>query len=347
MKLSRILLSALLMTLMSENLTSCRDELCYNHYPSLDVTLSWEHEWERDYGADLSTAWDASYYGYDYDALRPGKPEWVNFVRFSGDGRRHETYLTDDKGQIVIDHEEGQSLLLYNGDTEYIVLEDMASLSEARATPTTRTRSSISYVMNQHPGLSTTNPPDILYSAYVENLPLVESHEARPLPIKMQPLVFTYVIRYNFEYGQQHIRQARGALGGMAESVYLRDSRTSDEATIILYDCEVTENGCEARVRSFGVPGFPDEYYGRGATKASDRPYTLNLEVLLTNGKVVEFNFDVADQIIRQPKGGVIEVKGLRVEDEDNEPQESTGGFNVDLSGWSDIDVDLPVGPAT
>ncbi|MDE7180996.1 MAG: DUF5119 domain-containing protein [Muribaculaceae bacterium] len=343
MKLSRILLYAFLMTLVSDTLTSCRDELCYNHYPSLDVNLVWEQEWERNYGMDLQSEWDASHYGFEYASLRPTHPEWVNFVRFSADGSRHETYMQHDKENIIIDTGEGQSLLLYNGDTEYIVLEDMASVANARATSTARARSSISYVMAQHPGLSTTNPPDVIYSAYVDEVPYVESHTVRPMTIKMQPLVFTYVIRYEFEHGKEHIKLARGALGGMAESVFLRDSRTSDQATIILFDCATTDYGCEAHVRSFGIPGFPDDYFGRGDERAASRPYTLNLEVLLTNGKVVEFNFDVADQIARQPKGGVIVVDGLRIEDEQNEPQESTGGFDVDLSGWNNVDIDLPI----
>lgn len=344
MKLSRILLSAFLMTAMSECLTSCRDELCYNHFPSLDISLSWEHEWERDYGMSHAANWDPSFYGFEYESLRPGKPEWVNFIRFSADGSHSETYLSEDKGKLTIDQEEGQSLLLYNGDTEYIVIEDIASLSDARATPTTRTRGgSISYVMAQHPGLSTTNPPDILYSAFKENIPKMATHQVIDFPIKLQPLVFTYLIRYEFEYGLRHVRQARGALGGMALSVYLRDGHTSDDATIVLYDCQLTPYGCEAYVRSFGVPGFPDEYYGRGPDEASDRPYTLNLEILLTNGRTLEFNFDVADQLARQPKGGVITVGGIRVEDEQNVSSES-GAFDVDLSGWGNIDVDLPVG---
>ncbi|MDE6300138.1 MAG: DUF5119 domain-containing protein [Muribaculaceae bacterium] len=346
MKLSRILLSAFLVTVLSGVLTSCRDELCYNHYPSLGVALNWEYEWERDYGMHHSDNWDSSVHGFEYGALRPGRPEWVNLIQYSADGERTETYLAEDETSLRVSQEEGQSMLLYNGDTEYLIFQDIASLTEARATPTKRSRSSIAGVIMQHPGLSTTNPPDLLYSAYIDNIPYVEGHNELHFPIKMQPLVFTYVIRYEFESGLKHVRQARGALGGMAESVYLRDSHTSDEATIILFDCEVTDYGCAAYVRSFGVPGFPDEYYGRGTTKASDRPYTLNLEVLLTNGSTMEFNFDVADQLLKQPKGGVITVKGLTIKEEENKPSESTGGFDVDLSGWNNIEQDLPVGPS-
>ncbi|MDE6300032.1 MAG: DUF5119 domain-containing protein, partial [Muribaculaceae bacterium] len=156
-------------------------------------------------------------------------------------------------------------------------------------------------------------------------------------------LVYTYVVRYEFEYGLEHVALARGAIGGMAESVYLLDGRTSDESTIIIYDCDLKDYGCEARVRSFGVPSFPDEYYGRAGVSDPSRRYTLNLEVRLNNGKYVEYNLDITDQIAHQPRGGVIKVSGLRVEDKDSS---TPAGFNVVVDDWGDrVDIDLPVSP--
>lgn len=344
MKLSGILLIAIMMAVAAAT-TSCRDELCDNHFPSLAVSLSWEHEWERDYGMNHSASWDTSLYGFEYGALRPQKPEWVNCIHYSTDGSSYESFLKEDAGNVALDKEqEGQQVLLYNGDTEFLVLEDMASFTDARATPTTRTRNTGEYLNTQHPGLSTTNPPDILYSAFVDNIKSAGPHTQITFPVTMQPLVFTYLIRYEFEYGIHHVSQARGALGGMAESVYLRDGHTSDKATIILYDCDVKDYGCEARVRSFGVPSFSDEYYGRGddSRAIADRPFTLNLELLLTNGTTLEFNYNISNQIANQPKGGVITISGIRVEDEQNKVGESAGAFDVDLSGWGNIEQDLP-----
>lgn len=333
------------MVIVMSAMTSCRDELCYHHYPSLDVSLSWEHEWERDYGMNHPVNWDASLHGFGYDALRPGMPEWVNLIHFAADGTRNENYLSNAGDNVMVDYGDGQSLLLYNGDTEYIIFSDIASPPDARASATSRTRTSLTAVTERHPTARTTNPPDVLYSAYISDISDIKMHEIRPLSVKMQPLVFTYVVRYEFEYGLQHVRQARGALGGMAESVYLLDGRTSEETTIIIYDCELKDYGCEAHVRSFGVPGFPDEYYGRAEAAPTTRPYTLNLEVLLQNGKTLEFNFDIAEQLAKQPKGGVIRVDGIRIEDEQNVATGSESGFDVDLSGWGNVEVDLPVVP--
>lgn len=320
-------------------LTACRTELCYNHFPTLTISLSWEREWERNYGEDLSSHWDAHAYGLSYDEIRPDIPEWVHLIKYHSDGSQSESFLDIDGGNPMVDYKTDYEFLLYNGDTEYIILSDVASLSEARASATTRTRSSSSsYITERHPDTRSTNPPDILYSAYVKQVPHVNMHESKDLPIRMQPLVYTYVIRYEFEYGQEYIALARGALGGMAESVYLRDGRTSDESTIILYDCDVKDYGCEAHVRSFGVPGFPDEYYGRSAEDSQDRPYTLNLEVMLQNGKTLEYNIDITDQMKNQPRGGVIRVSGLKIEKE-QAGEWVDSGFDPEIIDWEDHDV--------
>lgn len=324
-------------------LTACqRTELCYDHFPTLTFNLAWEKEWERDYGMNHAANWDASLHGFMYDDIRPERPEWVNMIITKPDGTITEKFLDPEGGKIDVDLGEGQSYLLYNGDTEYIMLSDIVSLADARATASSRSRSGMSYINEHHPNARSTNPPDVLYAAYIENAPSSGIHDHNSLDIKMQPLVYTYVIRYEFEDGLEYVSLARGALGGMAESVYLRDGKTSDNTSIILYDCDVKDYGCEAHVRSFGIPGFPDEYYGRSDSEtSSDRPYSLNLEILLKNGKTVEFNFDIADQIKNQPRGGVIKVSGLQIEEQIGNTE---SGFSVDVTDWPEHDViDLPI----
>ena len=321
---------------------SCRKELCYEHFPTADIGLSWEREWERDYGQSYSTTWDGDRFGIGYEDLKPNIPEWVVLVRYADNETPNERFLSPEGGKLTVSASPRQSFLLYNGDTEYIILSDIASLNDARASATQRSRSSISYISERHPNARTTNPPDILYSAFIENVPSIQNHEVKPIPVKMQPLVYTYLIRYEFEHGIEHVALARGALGGMAESVYLRDGITSEETAIILYDCDIRPYGCETYVRSFGIPGFPDEYYGRFDGPTKERPFTLNLEVMLKNGKTVEFNYDISDQMANQPRGGVITVSGLRIEDEQNA---SSSGFEVDINDWGDHEViDLPIG---
>ncbi len=347
MRKCRDYIAAALLGLLPLTFGSCRQELCYDHFPTIDMSLTWEQEWERDYGAHHSETWDAAYHGKKYTDLKPAKPEWVNMIRYYDDGRYHEHYLNSIDGErFQMEDNRDFGMLLYNGDTEYIILSDVASVSDARATATTRSRTSIGNVIERHPTSRITNPPDVLYSTYIDRVPTVSNHEVKPLTAKMQPLVFTYVVHYEFDYGIERVALARGALGGMAESVYLRTGTTSDATSIILFDCGIKAKECYAEVHSFGIPGFPDEYYGRTAAPPEGRQYTLNLEVKLLSGNTVEFNFDVSDQIAKQPRGGVITVTGLHI---DADQQVFGGPFDVGLTDWDDDGevIELPVNGGT
>ncbi len=348
MKRLRYDILAVVLVMLPMLLTSCRQELCYDHYPMIDINFSWEREWERDYGQHHLKGWDKDYYGCEYDEIRPGIPEWINIVSYYADGRRTDSFVSPDGKKFVVEPGESRSILLYNGDTEYIILSDIASLADARATATTRSRgrASLAALYEKFIDVRTTNPPDILYSAYLDGVPGVQNHEIKALTPKMQPLVYTYLINYEFECGIEYVALARGAIGGMAESVYLRTGVTSEKTSIVLFDCNVKGSGCMASVRSFGAPGFPDIYYGRTDNQDKDRPYTLNLEVMLKNGKTLEFNFDVADQLKNQPRGGVIKVGGIRIEEEQGTV---SSGFDVNVDDWNDYDeeIDLPIGNQT
>lgn len=324
-------------------LSSCRKELCYNHYRNASVTLGWEYEWERDYGKAHAATWDAGYHGFGYDELRPGQPEGVTLLTYgTGDSGPMRSFMPVGGGDVNLGEAGEHSLLFYNNDTEYIVISDIASLPAARATTTGRSRSSLGLIRQIHPQERTINPPDVLFASYVSRVPEIGIHESAPLPVRMQPLVYTYVVRYEFEHGLEHVALVRGALAGMAEAVYLRDGVSSEEKATILYDCSLTAYGAVATVRSFGVPGFPDEYYGRSAESRSNQVYTLNLEVRLTNGSTKEFTFDISEQMAGQPRGGVICVGGIRVEDNENL---GDSGFNVTVDDWGEHeDIDLPIG---
>lgn len=340
-----ILAMALVMSVMC---VSCRQEICYDHYPSLDVRFAWEQEWERDYGMNHFATWDPERHRYEYEELRPDVPEWVKMVRYSEDDRISESFFNPEGKKFDVDEEDDFSLLFYNGDTEYIILSDMASLHDVRATATTRTRagSSLQAMQELYNATRTTNSPDVIYSAYIEHVRGFKSHEVTPVPVKMQPLVYTYLVYFEFEHGIEHVALARGALGGMADGVYLRTGVTTDETSIILFDCDIHSDACSCQVRSFGIPGFPDSYFGRGAPSRT-RPYTLNLEVKLRNGKTVEFDYDITDQMKNQPRGGVIRIGGVRIEDEQAQGEPVGGGFNVSVSDWEKDteEIVVPIDP--
>lgn len=325
---------------------SCRQEICYDHFPAMDLRFSWELEWERDYGMNHRASWNPAVHRYQYDELRPSVPEWVKMIKYYDDGHIVEKFFKPEGQRFEVPANDKCSILFYNGDTEYILLSDVVSLQDARATATTRTRSgsSLKEMQEMYDVSRTTNSPDVIYSAFVKDAEGVTVHEVKNMPVKMQPLVFTYLIKYEFDEGIEYVSQARGALGGVAEGVYIRTGVTTDQTSIILFDCDINDEGCHSVVRSFGMPGFPDSYYGR-SDAGTATPFTLNLELKLHSGRTENFSFDITDQMQDQPRGGVIKVSGIKVIDSGGS---SSGSFDIGVSEWEDdvIEIELPVSPS-
>lgn len=324
--------------------TGCRKELCYDHDKHalrcrLVMTPSWEQEWERDYGADWNATWDEAKFGWSYNDLRPATSKGLAvFVYDDTDSEvppvSNEFHIAPE-GEMIMISEGSHRLLIFNDDTRNIIIDNMASLPSARAT--TRARSRASYAQF-HSKENTVGAPDMLYGHYQPHIATTLSATWAPYEFTMRPLVYKYLVRYEIESGIEYITQARGAMAGMAENVYLNDGHTGDEAATVLFDCELTGYGAEAHVLSFGVPGFPDRYYERKSLKApaDDHRYALNLELRLTSGQSYSLDFDITDQVDRQPRGGVITVSGIRLSDEGK----PSGGsaFDVNVSEWGDYE---------
>ena len=336
-----------LLAVMLMLLLSCEHkELCFDHdmhapKSYVRVETEYEKEWQYTYenGTDWKNypTWQESF-GMEYDALRPKIPSGLRVQVYNADGS-DEILNIAPEGDVVYMRPGEHSLLFFNNDTEYIVFDEMQSFALAKATTRTRTRSS--YLGNSYMDKkdeNTVNQPDMLYGSYMESYVAKYSTEPDVIPVTMHPLVFTYLVRYEFSHGVEYVSLARGALAGMAQAVWLNSGQTSEEAATVLYDCTVEDFGARALVRSFGIPGFPNEHYGTRA----ERKYGLNLEVRLKNGKIKSFDFDVTDQVAAQPRGGIIVVKGIEISDE--EGKEGNSGFDVDVKDWGKYeDIELPL----
>lgn len=322
-------------------LTSCRKELCYDHYRhgmgvKVMVEPEWTLVWLADYGAGIESSWEDMALDTlaGFDSLRPEPGSGMAAIVYNSDGTRSEQHIGQNGGMLPMG-EGMHDILFYNDDTEYIVFESMDSHAEASASTRTRTRST--YASN-HGDESTVNSPDMLYGEWVEDFNAVLTVDTVSLPVTMDPLVYKYFIIYEFEEGAEHIRLARGALAGMAGTVYLSDGRTGDSKVTILFDnCEISGSTVTAEVNSFGVPSFSCD-----VPEFDDSAvYGLNLETMLPNGKIKTFEFDITDIMKNQPRGGVIKVSGLRIEDGE---VGSGGGFDVDVDDWGEYeDIILPL----
>ena len=321
-------------------LTGCRKDLCYNHPDHtpglyLDVKAQWEQVWERDYGCDWKTNWQ-SQWGMAYEAFSPKVPEGLR-LRTYQNGQPLDVFNLEPEGELVTLRQEGMySLLFHNNDTEYIVYDGLSVSTRATATTRTVTRSGLRTL---HEGERTINEPDMLYGKYVSEYEAIEKVGAVKMDITMHPLVYTYYIRFEFAKGLEHVVSARGAIAGMAEKVYLHDGHTGEEAATILFNCQLDQSGAFANVKTFGVPNYPGDHYNRGDSK--EQPYTLSLEVLLTNGTTQSFDFDIAGLMKNQPRGGVLVIDGIEVEMLE---VGTGGGFDVDVDDWEDvIEIPLPI----
>ena len=340
-KLLNITLLALLLVV-----TSCdHKDLCYHHREHahkfhVEIAADYRCDWEENHGyMDWSAFWPDNY--IDYESLRPQTPKGLRVINYN-EKLESNTHNIGANGGVVTLYEGPNDILFYNNDTEYILFQRQQEGNKATTRATTRTRTRATYVGSEYTekGEETMTPPDMLFANYVEAYVPVKSVDPVLFPITLQPLVFTYKIRYEFSEGLQYVAYARGALSGMARSVLMDTGETSAEgATILFDDCEVTDYGVRALVSSFGVPAFPNENY---VARVEGRMNGLNLEVILRNGKLVQFDFDVTEQVQQQPHGGVIVVSGIKIDPDQG--TQGTGAFDVDVNGWGEtVDVPLPL----
>ena len=331
-----------IIVLLAVLVSSCQHkDLCFHHREHafkyhVNIIADYRQDWEENYGfKDWEIAWPDHY--IPYETLRPSTPTGLRVVNSNSEGQTNIHNISPEGGVVTL-YEGVNDILFYNNDTEYIVFSRTDHGASTRATTRTRTRASYIGSKFANPDEQTMTPPDMLYANYYEGYYADKMLEPEDFEITLQPLVFTYKIRYEFAAGLQYVAIARGALSGMASSVLMNTGETSEVSATLLYDCELKDYGVGALVNSFGVPAFPNMNY---PTKVPAKN-GLNLELLLKNGKTVNFDFDVTDQIQSQPHGGVIIVSGIEIKQEDG--SQGSGAFDVEVNDWGDYeDIYLPL----
>ena len=326
-------------------LTSCtHKDLCFNHREHahkyhIEVIADYRYDWEEFYGyKDWKATWPENY--IEYDALLPTKPSGLRVVNYNIEDDYNLHNISADGGVVNL-YEGPNNILLYNNDTEYILFSRHQDGNFATTRATTRTKTRTTYFGSPYAneGEETMTPPDMLYANFIGGYEPEKAPDPAPIVITLQPLVFTYLIRYEFEEGLEYAALSRGALSGMARSVTLDNGNTSKEAATLIYDCEMTEYGAMAKVQSFGIPDFPNANY---PTRVDGNKHALNLEVRLKNGKFITFDFDVTDQVHEQPHGGVIVVDGIVIEE--SLGTSGSGAFDVAVDDWGEYeDINLPL----
>lgn len=335
--------------------SACRKELCYdhNHVANVNVNLTYNLDWYTHWqpGVSLDPDWEI-----EWNVVSPQEPSGVRVItypHYAGlSGYTYNLPKTGGKLNMTVGLHD---LLFYNNDTESIIFSGKGE--ETKVTTNTRTRASYS---EMYPDELTLTTPDMLFAAFYEDLQIEDGAleypnvDVKNVDVLLKPRVFSYVIRYEFKHGIEYVSKARGALTNMSASVYLSSGHTDDDPATLLFDCYAKEWGCETVIRSFGVPGIvlhEPEATASAKTETSDAnkvieikkeyAHRLTLELYLKNGKEKQIEIDVTDQVNKQPRGGVIVVKGIEVSDEEGA---GDGGFDTSVDGWEDDQIiEVPI----
>jgi hypothetical protein len=336
-------------------LTSCKQRsLCYDEEEeggvyTLKTRFTYDLVWHENYDLyddydDINLEWSESELTQEMTEFsayaKPTAPGGVR-IQVLRDGAFYKTANVGAR-EGTLRLEDGEySFICYNNDTEAVVINHEFVESDI-SVATTRTRVRSTYEGNPLIGSraeSTVTEPDMLFAGYVDSFTPDKKNTQEVLEVEMVPVVYSYITHFHFAHGLEYVALARGALEGMAEAVYLTDGSTTDESVTILYDCEITDTGVTAAVKTFGVPGYtPGEGVidEKGRVTDNGRKYGLTLEVRLTNGTLKTFNFDVTDQMVLQPNGGVITVDGLVIEDK--EGRSGGSAFDVKVDSWGEFE---------
>ena len=322
--------------------SSCtHKDLCLHHRDHahkyhINIVADYRFDWEEHLGGpNWQQNWPENY--VEYNSLRPSKPKGIRVINYNQNGDNNIHNIGPDGGTVVL-YEGPNDILLYNNDTEYIIFSRADNSASTRATTRTRTRATYNGSEYANEGEETMTPPDALFANYILGYIPEKVSIPTDIEVTMHPLVFTYKIRYEFQSGIEYVALARGALSGMARSVLINSGETSQEGATLLYDCTKADWGIRAYVNSFGIPAYPNENYpSRQAPK-----HALNLEILLKNGSMITFDYDVTAQVQAQPHGGVIVVKDIVIKPEDG--TQGSGSFDVEVNDWGPYqDIYLPL----
>ena len=136
---------------------SCREELCYNHFGEAEVCFQWP---------ETSPSEEVF-------------PEGVTLLVYGDDSDQPtENFISPTGGNVSFGSGKARSILIYNNDTENIRFFGFSQPTTAYATSTPAGRSVSSSIRRLHPDEPALNPPDMLYTAYIESLPEFGSHES-------------------------------------------------------------------------------------------------------------------------------------------------------------------------
>jgi len=148
------------------------------------------------------------------------------------------------------------------------------------------------------------------------------------LPTTLRPIVSTYHFTITGVLHLEGVKRIGGALSGLAASVNLADcSRSSEFVTVPTGVRRLDDTTLGGEFLTFGLPS------------ATGVKNVLSLFVWLTDGRRINYEFDVTHQAVAapDPMNVWIRIDGLDIP----ESEPSSGAFDVSVDTWNTIVINI------
>lgn len=298
------------------------------------VKLDYLLEWHRPYTA---TASDSTWLGwidnwpddiaYNPDSLEPSRPRYCRMI--VENGTRQKMTIFDGDSGVASSLTAGMQMLFYNVDTEYIVYSHKDNLSTLTASTNvsdgilTAVVDTIDSLQNE----AVYKQPDVVFSSDIVRFSdsiMVDN----TIHVVLHPLVWSYVVDVRIGENLSNVSRAYGYMTRLAKSVKVAEHATNDDTMTVGFAMDINSTGVSAIVKSFGIP----RYNPHSPTLPPAPGCRLIVILTLDNGKKVVQEWNIDNQILAQPAGGLIAPGQMTIPKEALEG--GSAGFDVNVEGW-------------
>lgn len=162
--------------------------------------------------------------------------------------------------------------------------------------------------------------PEMMFYATIPKV--VTECEPVVLPTTFKPAVWSYLVELQVDSGMELVSEARCTLSGMSSGMRLCDGSLINDTTSIPCSLKAGKGKLWGILRSFG-------------TRESGHGYhTLKLVVRLHDKKIITYTYPCTHELLYQPRGGILLIKGVVINPKDAQKDVGQGGFDVKVDSW-------------
>jgi len=222
-------------------------------------------------------------------------------------------------------------VVLFNNDTEYVILNNTDNDSTLEAYTSEQSKASGS---SSFPSENVVNMPDMFYSCKVNAFTVKSDSISEMLNVAPKARVDSFVVRVYIggKTGVAGISSATGYISNVYGSFFPGTETYPKIGSIIPSVFNDKEsNYIDATVRTFGV-----------MSASNDNAQTFRLSITLTNDSTISYDWDITKQLNTDLSKGNVMVTIPDEVDISSSSSSSPSGFSVTVTGWGDpINVNM------